>query len=403
MASVKRRADTGEWEVRWRVLEVIRNADGTETRKWLSRRRGCPDKRTADALALQVEQKAALGERWEPETEQARPTLDTVLAHYLDDRKRMLRGRTAEQYAHSLDLFRRFVAQTCPPPHFPDLLSRDLLGAYHAWLVAGHGRVPPHDRPTQRVSTAPRTPETARKNVEVVQLAWAWAADDDRYADAVPRPRTIEMPKGATTPARAPSWAEMDRCVQAATGWQRKLAIVQRYTGLRCSTQCMQLRWRDVDLDHATLTIRGELGKSDQERLGRIVPISRHLVEELRTWERVDATDGDEWLIPSGRKPGPREREARGRDLARAWKRAGVPEDRWKRHPDHAFRKGITSNLKRAGADPEAAEFIVGHAIPGVRSAYLDPDYLPSREAVALIPKIGESVEQVPRLRVVAG
>lgn len=392
MATIEKRGDG--YTVRYRELEAVRDEDGTTRRVWRSRRRQAPDHDTAKRLKLEIEKRSAIGERWEPEFERARPTLDTILGTYLDERMRMLQPRTAEQYARALDLFLRFLrAEHGAAPLYPDLLSKGTLGAFYDWLAAGSGRVPPHDRPHQRVSTAPRTPQTCRKNVEVVQLAWAWAADSDDYADEAPRPRTIEMPEGETDPTVAPSWSEMDACVEAAEGWIRKLAIVLRFTGLRVQ-QVMRLRWDDVDLDLGTLRIRGALGKSAEERRGRIVPLSPHLVDELSGW---GVRDG--WLVPCNRQPGPREREARGRDMARAWKRAGVPEDRWRNQPDHAFRKGITSGLKRLGADTEAVEYILGHSRPSVRGAYLDPDFLPNREAVTLIPAIGADSANIIRMR----
>ncbi len=148
----------------------------------------------------------------------------------------------------------------------------------------------------------------------------------------------------------------------------------------------MSLRWSDLDLDHAHLTIRGELGKSRQEQRGRIIPVSAHLVAELRTWNQGE----EPWIIVSARGwGGERGRMARARDVERAWARAGVRTVAWEGRPHHCFRKGFVSELKRSGADPDAVEFLVGHSL-GLRGVYLDPDALPLREAVALIPALGE-------------
>jgi len=90
-----------------------------------------------------------------------------------------------------------------------------------------------------------------------------------------------------------------------------------------------------------------------------------------------------------------RAREARARDMMRAWKRAGVREEAWKHRPHHAFRKGIRSGLKRLGADAMAVEFLLGHSL-GIAGVYTDPGALPMRAAVALIPpmtKLGDVVE----------
>ncbi|MCP4917543.1 MAG: hypothetical protein GY913_11515 [Proteobacteria bacterium] len=63
-------------------------------------------------------------------------------------------------------------------------------------------------------------------------------------------------------------------------------------------------------------------------------------------------------------------------------------EPAWKQ-PHHAFRKGFISELKRAGADTDAVEYLVGHSL-GLRGVYTDPDALPLRKAVAKIPGLRE-------------
>lgn len=90
----------------------------------------------------------------------------------------------------------------------------------------------------------------------------------------------------------------MDACIAAARGWHRKLAIVLRMTGLHVS-QAMGPLWSDLDLDRGILVFRGELGKSPSEKRGRVIPVSPHLVEELKTWGEREV-----WLVPSGRTRG---------------------------------------------------------------------------------------------------
>jgi len=185
----------------------------------------------------------------------------------------------------------------------------------------------------------------------------------------------------------------MDRCVAACTGWQRDVAIILRYTGLRVQ-QVMHLKWSDFDLSLGILKIRGELGKTHQERSGRIIPVSEYLVDQLR--QMAPARERVGFIIACNRKAdGPRGREARARDMMRAWKRAGVREDVWKQRPHHAFRKGFRSALKRSGADDMAVEFLLGHSL-GIAGVYTDPDAMPLRETVELIPpmtKLGAVVE----------
>jgi len=145
----------------------------------------------------------------------------------------------------------------------------------------------------------------------------------------------------------------------------------------------MHLTWADFDLDEATLRVRPELGKSKQERRGRRVPISPHLVDLLRAWG-----PGEGYVVESRRfGTGPRARQERNRDMRRAWERSGARPEAY-RQPHHCFRKGFVSELRRAGADPDAIEVLVGHSL-GLRGVYTDPAALPMREAVGLIPAIG--------------
>ncbi|HJN76397.1 MAG TPA: site-specific integrase [Myxococcota bacterium] len=258
-------------------------------------------------------------------------------------------------------------------PTLEDLSKRRLMAYYDALATGGrHGRS--------------RNLDTRRRMVQDVFQAWEWLDNQDEYEETVPRPRRFDMRRQPQSPTLAPTWAEMAACVGATQGWHRRVGLVLYYTGLRVG-QVMQLRWSDFDLDHASgplLTIRGELGKTKHERMGRVVPVSAHLVEELRTWERIE-----DWLIVSPRKRGgARERMFRARDMGRAWERAGVPQAFWKQRPDHAFRKGLISGLKREGADDEAVEQLVGHKQVGQRATYIDPDALPMREAVRLIPRV---------------
>lgn len=367
MASLEKRDDG--WRVRWR------DPDGTP------RSRQCPTKGAAQKLKAEVEECCALGRRWEPRDAREVPDLRRLLKDYAEECARVLKPNTAIRYARALDLFLRYLnkvhGKTAALP--PSLLTRRLLADWYADLKHGglHGR--------------DRSDATRRKLVEVIQLAWAWLYDDDEHGAEVSPPRKLRMAREPSRPTVAPTWAEMDTCIAALRGWQQKLAIVLRFTGLRCQ-QAMGLRWSDLDLARARLTIRGELGKSRQEQRGRIVPISPHLVAILRTWERAD-----EWLIASSRQRGAeRERMARARDLERAWERSGVRKEAWDGRPHHAFRKGFVSELKRAGADADAVEFLVGHSL-GLRGVYIDPEAMPLVDTVSRVPTLSVSLSTQPR------
>jgi integrase len=258
-------------------------------------------------------------------------------------------------------------------------VAGSLLGEFYEYL-AGHGR---HGRARQD--------STRRKIVDVVQLAWEWASNDDEFGEGVPPPRTIEMRRQQGAPTVAPTWEEMDSVINTfpEKAWQRRLAIMLRFTGLRVQ-QVMGLKWEDLDMTRATLVIRGELGKSRQERRGRTIPVSPHLVKIMSGWGRREGFI----VITNG--TGTRERAAQPRTMQTAWERSGARKMVHVGRPHHAFRKGFVSELRRAGADADAVEVLVGHSL-GLRGVYTDADALPLRDAVALIPPLAnaQSVIQI--------
>lgn len=302
---------------------------------------------------------------------------------YIDHRALRLRGTTLRRYGENLDLFTRFLREKQPKGTlYASLLGKPLLEEFYSWLCKAenglHGRA--------------RTADTARKIAEVVQLAWTWAEESERWPNQIPRPKRIEMVRSEPAAVVAPTWAEMDACVLACRGWHQKLALVLRYTGLRVG-ETMLLLWSDVNMQAGTLTLRKEIIKAGP---GRTIPLSPHLLEELATWGKREG-----WLIPSGRKKGDRERQARARDINRAWERAGVRPVAWKGRPDHAFRKGFKSGLLALRAREDAIDFLQGHSLRGGSASgrYIDPAMLGLPETVALIPKIGAAAVNVVQFR----
>jgi integrase len=146
-------------------------------------------------------------------------------------------------------------------------------------------------------------------------------------------------------------------------------------------------------MDEGTLTLRKDIIKTGP---GRVIPLSPHLLDELATWGSREG-----YVILSGRRRGPRERQARPRDLDRAWKRAGVRAAVWEGRPFHAFRKGFKSGLLALGVSADAVDFLQGHSLGSgsSRGRYIDGALLGLRHAVERIPRIGSAtnVVQLPR------
>ncbi len=363
MASITKRGT--KWMVRWRDSFGVQYT------------RTCPTKKSAEELRLQVEVEQAHGRDWRPEVEDACRVVDleAVLTAYVEHRSLRLRGTTLRRYGENLDLFLRFLRSGQPDGTLtPALLSKAKLESFYAWLV----------RPENGLHGRAREADTARKIVEVAQLAWRWADGSERWPGEIPSPRTIEMMRTAPKAVVAPTWEEMAACVQACGGWQRKLATFLYYTGLRVG-ETMLLEWRDLDVAAARLTIRPEITKNNK---GRIIPISPYLIEEVSAW---GVRTG--YIVPCGRRGGTRERQPRPRDMKRAWTRAGVREAAFDHDPHHAFRKGFKSGMLALGIAPDAVDFLQGHELgEGARGRYIDPwQAFPLVDAVKDVPKIGSS------------
>ena len=376
MASVHRNRD--KWRVAWRTLEGRQRTRAARTQ------------REAKQIAREIDDALARGQDWYPDWTPDvgyRIVLVTdIVDAYLAERKRTLAGGTWKGDKEQIGQWVAWQTRTYGDNRSPEgVLTKGMLRDFYASLAL-------------KANGERRKDSTKKRIVESVQRMWAWAYDEDQFHEAVPRPRRIKMRAGARSVALAPTWAEMDACVHATRGGFAghaqgyrvasealyRLAVVLRYTGLRPS-QAMRLLWEDFDLAGLQLVVRGELGKTKAEKLGRIVPISEHFRAEMMTWDRQ--ADPEDWVVPTTRVDGPRKRVARQRGMVRAWQRSGVPKAKWHRQSMKAFRKGFQSGLKALGADDEAVRFLVGHDL-GVRSHYIDSSAMPLRRAVDLIPPI---------------
>lgn len=302
-----------------------------------------------------------------------------VAQEYLDASRRWLAPSTRRVLTSRVRVFLRFLRSERPRGRLtPELLNASLLGRFHDHLTRERGN----------------TPIVAHQVVRAVEAFWRWAWEHDEHGEWFGRPKRLQLAEPAPVePARVPAFAELDRVIAAVTGegstdaggvqraaWYRQVMVIARYTGLRVG-QVLRLEWRDVDLDAALLTVRPELGKSKQEKRGRVVPIAEHLVEELAGWGRREGYLVEPW---GGR------RVVDYKTLERIYERAGVD---YPRQPMHGFRKALVSWLTEQRVRQLVISRLVGHAAGITADVYTDPAalLLEQREAVATIPKIGQA------------
>lgn len=161
----------------------------------------------------------------------------------------------------------------------------------------------------------------------------------------------------------------MDACLSEGP---RRLATLLYYTGVRVE-QAFAATWDQVDLDRAVWALPPHKGLP-----GRVVPLSKALVEELTGWG-IRQGQLVSWPVS---------RIVRDRRLAEAWARAGVRPVVWERRQAHAFRRGLVSGLDALGAPMEDVELLVGHAVRGSRAHYLTKDIERLRTVVEMVPAL---------------
>jgi integrase len=328
-------------------------------------------------------------------------TLAGLATAYLVDRKRVSRSAAGlAQRALALSMFIGWIDETDGETPEPRHLSRGRLAAYHAWLLSP--RLVAVEREGARAFTQPVRcgVATANARVRYVEAWWRWLSDSDDYPEgAIPRPKRIDL---ATPPAPpdpvAPTWAEMDAAIDCGRPSWRRLLTLMRCTGLR-TTQAMRLRRDDVDLDAATLRIRGELGKSRQERAGRTVPITASLVDAIRGWPEDPAGWLILWEAPTRAHGSVNARRPSYKTARGILERAGVRREVWElrptedggrrnAHPLHCMRAGFITGLARLGVEQAVVKRLVGHSRGVTGDRYTDAEVLEMREAVARIPII---------------
>ncbi|MCU1279400.1 MAG: hypothetical protein JWM53_2946 [bacterium] len=371
MAFIDSKVRPGKHLVGWRSL--------AGKQKWQT----CSTLAIARKVKLAVENQISVGRDWNPkQTRVEADLIKEVGKLYLEEHAPPVRKRpTIRRYGLDLTMFERFLRQHHPRGLLGvTLLSKDTLTDFATWLRRAENGL--HGRK--------RGEDAVRKIVETIEVFWAWAYEREKW-DGVPLPKRLKIRRSPAQPPRAPTWAEMDAAVNAANGWHKKLMIWMRYTGMRV-TESMMVLWSDVDLDRGTLSVRRELD-GNKTGVWRIVPLSPHLIEEIATWGKREG-----YVIPSERRKGARERQARTREINTAWRNAGVPEHKWKRQPDNAFRKGVKTGLVVMGLQREAIDYVQGHIDAAARARYVDPSQLPLRAIVDAIPRIGTVDANVVKL-----
>jgi len=136
-------------------------------------------------------------------------------------------------------------------------------------------------------------------------------------------------------------------------------------TGLR-KGEIFGLRWTDVDLTAARLTVRGEGAKSGQTRH---IPLNTEALNTLRTWQASTRDQTGDHVFPG------REDEALD-DVKKAWLPV-VRAAKLHNFTFHDLRHTFASKLVMAGVDLNTVRELLGHADlkMTLRYAHLAPEH----------------------------
>src|SRR4249919_956233 len=261
-------------------------------------------------------------------------------AHTLDAYRRDLEAlsawaqpQAADPVTLQADQLRLFVAAEHRRGLSPKSLQRRLSAcrSFYTWLLK-HGRIGANP------AAAIRAPKAPRKLPQVL---------DPDEAKAL-----VEVPTDAPLGLR-----------------DRALLELFYSSGLRLSELCA-LRWRDLDLDEALVTV---LGKGRKQRS---VPLGSHARNALREWrastvlrQAQDARIEDAPVFP-GRNGTitPRAIQLRVRQLAQQ-------QGLFKRVHPHLLRHSFASHILESSGDLRGVQELLGHADIATTQIYTHLDY----------------------------
>jgi len=375
MASVHRRPKSRFWHGAWRTADGVLCLRSTKQ----------TDRNKALACALEFERADKLAGAGSLTEQQARKILSDILERagggetlrcpsvvehlneWLNGKQALGTPSTVARYQKAIEAFLEHLGPTATKP-----LSS--LTPRHVQSFA-----------TSR-SREGCAPATVRLDVRVVSIALNRARRlgliTTNPAEAVELPTPASVERGVFTPA------EIGMLVNAATGEWKTLIEIAYYTGQRLS-DCVDMRWADVDLTAGTWTLT-------QRKTGRkiIVPLHPALLTKLEALAGVDTAQ--EHVMPGMADKGPGGRHGLSESFKAIMRRAGVdcqPTEGkgvrvLSRRSFHALRHSFTSALANLGVPEEVRMKLTGHKSADVHRGYTHHEVETLRAALAKLPSI---------------
>jgi integrase len=239
----------------------------------------------------------------------------------------------------------------------------------------------------QRADQKPRSREMAKKVVSSLGAILGDAMAGGRVARNVvreearqhgARQRRLEKrhEKRIEVGVDIPTKDEIRSMLAYAQGRWRPLVVTAVFTGLRAS-ELRGLRWDDVDLERAVLTVRqradrwNAIGPPKSDAGKREIPLAPMVVKALREWKlscprfkETNGADGRLWLVfPNGLGNVSTLSSIHRRGLGPLQVAAGITTH--KLHPKygmHALRHAAASLFIEQGFGPKRIQVLMGHS-----------------------------------------
>ncbi|MFT4248734.1 MAG: tyrosine recombinase XerC [Pseudomonas sp.] len=256
-------------------------------------------------------------------------------------------------------------------PHTLDAYRRD-LAALVAWAAdAGMEDVVALDAGQLRDFTSAEhrrglSPKSLQRRLSACRSFYAWLLRHGRIA-ASPAAK-LRAPKA---PRKLPQVLDADEAVRlvevptdAPLGLRDRALLELFYSsGLRLSELCA-LRWGDLDLQGATVTV---LGKGNKQRQ---VPIGSHALRALQEWRCDGAATSDAYVFPGrgGKAISQRAVQIRVKQLA-------LRQGMFKHVHPHMLRHSFASHILESSGDLRGVQELLGHSDIATTQIYTHLDF----------------------------
>jgi integrase/recombinase XerC len=269
-----------------------------------------------------------------------------------------------------LDFLAHLEGERQASPHTCDAYRRD-LGALVGWASAQGCAIDALDSERIRAFVADEhrrgcAPRTLQRRLSACRSFYGWLLKHGRIGG-----NPVAGVRGPKAPRKLPQVLDPDEAktlVETPTDGPlglRDRALLELFysSGLRLSELC-GLRWAQVDLDDALVTVHGK------GRRERMVPLGSHACAALADWRASTGAKAADAVFPGrgGAPITPRAVQLRVRQLA-------LRQGLFKQVHPHMLRHSFASHILESSGDLRGVQELLGHADLSTTQIYTHLDY----------------------------